>query len=203
MCSMPPPSPPSSDVLHILLSHDAWGTRLILDLCRRVTREQFHQRFDIGPGSLHDTLTHMISAMRRWTDRLAGRTPRPMLQSVPQLPHVASESKDRTVEELRELHDEAVRDLASVVTAMLAKRPSEWLAETVTLDWPGENGVTKRYTFTKAAVLVHVCTHGMHHRAQCLNMLRRLNVPGVSDKLPDPSAVDWQAETELPPEVLS
>ena len=30
--------------------------------CRQT---QFHRRFDIGPGSLHDTLTHVVGAMRR------------------------------------------------------------------------------------------------------------------------------------------
>jgi uncharacterized damage-inducible protein DinB len=39
---------------------------------------------------------------------------------------------------------------------------------------------------------VHVTTHGMHHRAQCLNVLRRLEVPGVSDRLPDLDALEWQ-----------
>ena len=61
----------------------------------------------------------------------------------------------------------------------------------------------RTYTFTRGVTLVHVCTHGTHHRAQCINMLRHLNVPGVSDKLPDPSTVDWQAATELPPVLAS
>ena len=73
----------------------------------------------------------------------------------------------------------------------------------VVSDWPGDDGVTKRYTFTRGTVLVHLCTHGTHHRAQCLNMLRHLNVPRLSDKLPDPSAVDWQAETESPPVAIA
>jgi uncharacterized damage-inducible protein DinB len=103
---------------------------------------------------------------------------------------------------LLSLLDEAERDLRTVA-AGLREKGGAGLADTVTLDWPGDDGVTKRYTFSKAAVLVHVCTHGMHHRAQCLNMLRRLNIPGMSDKLPDPSAVDWQAETEAAPVIIS
>ena len=45
-------------------------------------------------------------------------------------------------------------------------------------------------------------THGYHHRAQVLNMLRHLNLPGVSDKLPEPSAVDWQGAVESPPVIV-
>lgn len=64
---------PSSDILDILLAHDTWGTRKLLELCRPLSREQFHRRFEIGLGSLHETLTHIISTMRRWSDRLENR----------------------------------------------------------------------------------------------------------------------------------
>ena len=40
---------------------------------------------------------------------------------------------------------------------------------------------------TRSAALLHVLTHGMHHRAQCLNMLRQL---GVSP-LPLSAVVEW------------
>lgn len=188
----------TADPLEILLAHDAWATRELLNRCRTLTREQFHREFPIGPGSLHLTLTHIISVMRRWTDRLAERPPRPMLHVHREFPHLSGEAKDRTPEELILLHDEATTELAAVA--------GEWrrrgLGTTIRLDWPGKDGKTKRYTFTRGAVLVHVCTHGMHHRAQCANMLRHLGVPGLSDALPDWSAVDWQAETESPPHVV-
>ncbi|MEC9374097.1 MAG: DinB family protein, partial [Planctomycetota bacterium] len=40
----------------------------------------------------------------------------------------------------------------------------------------------KEEHYTRAAILTHVTTHGMHHRAQIVNMLRHLGVeaPGVS-----------------------
>jgi uncharacterized damage-inducible protein DinB len=40
---------------------------------------------------------------------------------------------------------------------------------------------------TRGAVLAQVVTHGMHHRAQCLNMLRQLGVT----PLPASSVVEW------------
>src|SRR5204863_251817 len=40
---------------------------------------------------------------------------------------------------------------------------------------------------TRGAVLAQVTTHGMHHRAQCLNMLRRLGV----NPLPPSSVAEW------------
>ena len=43
-------------------------------------------------------------------------------------------------------------------------------------------------------MLVHVTTHGTHHRGQCLNMLRRLGIPGVSDRLPDIDVLDRELD---------
>jgi uncharacterized damage-inducible protein DinB len=184
----------TTDPIDIMLRHDAWATRTLLGACGKISREQFHQKFPIGLGSLHENLTHIISATRRWTDRLAGRTPRPMLHALPQYPHLSGEAIDRTPAELLALLDEAERDLAATVQQSRAAH----FAGTVSLEWPAQDGKKKRYTFTHGAVVVHICTHAMHHRAQCLNMLRQLNVPGVSDKLPDPSVTDWVAEVETP-----
>jgi uncharacterized damage-inducible protein DinB len=54
----------------------------------------------------------------------------------------------------------------------------------------------KTHRFTLGAALVHVTTHGMHHRAQCLNMLRHLSAPGISDRLPEIDPLDWQLQAE-------
>jgi|ERR1051326_1862984 uncharacterized damage-inducible protein DinB len=178
-----------------MLAHDAWATRRMLDMCRALSNDQFHQKFDIGLGSLHDNLTHIIGAMRRWTDRLAGRPPRPMLAAPKEFAHLAGERVDRAPDQLIALLNEAAADLAAVAEQCR----QTGLDKTLVLDWPGKDGRKKRYTFTRAAALVHICTHSMHHRAQCTNMLKQLKVPGLSERLPDLSAVDWQAETELPP----
>lgn len=45
------------------------------------------------------------------------------------------------------------------------------------------------FTFSRAAAIVHVLTHGVHHRAQCLNMLRRLGRPLTGVDL-DP--IEWE-----------
>ncbi len=43
------------------------------------------------------------------------------------------------------------------------------------------------YTFTAGGILTHVTTHSMHHRAQCLNMLRHLGIK----QLPMSSVMEW------------
>ncbi|MGD0540493.1 MAG: DinB family protein [Tepidisphaeraceae bacterium] len=153
-----------SDPLDILLAHDRWATGQILSACETLTPEQFHRRFDIGPGSLHDAATHILAAMRIWGDLLAGREERPRL-----------EGTTRTLAELRKLLDEIAADLAISARA----HP---LDQTVSRIREG-----KIHTYTRGAVLAHVTTHGMHHRAQCLNMLRHLGVK----PLPPVSVAEW------------
>jgi uncharacterized damage-inducible protein DinB len=158
---------PSPDPLSILLSHDRWATGQMLDACATLTEEQFHRRFEIGPGSLHDTLRHVIAAIRVVGDTLAGVEPRPRLET---------DGQRRTPAQLRALLDESYPPFA----AEARRRPLE---ETVTR----RTAIGREITMTRAAAFAHVTTHGMHHRAQCLNMLRQLGVT----PLPPSSVVEW------------
>ena len=164
------------DALDILLKHDAWATRQVLEACTRLPSEQWHRRFDIGPGSLHDTLTHIVGAMHRWADRLEG-PPHPIRPSI-------EDSTQRTPAELLVLL--AAAEIELVASAARARVRGLETALDVTL------GGTS-FRFTLGAMLVHVTTHGVHHRAQCLNMLRRLEVAGISDNLPELDVLEWQA----------
>jgi uncharacterized damage-inducible protein DinB len=172
----------SADPLDLLLGHDAWGTGEVLRACAGLSEEQWHRRFDIGPGSLHDTLTHIVGAMLRWADRIDGppRALRPTIEN----------GTRRTPAEIRTLLEGAAADLA----ASAARARQRGLGTQVDITLGGTP-----YRFTLGAMLVHVTTHGMHHRAQCLNMLRRLAVPGVSDQLPDLDALEWQLKAGVAP----
>jgi caffeoyl-CoA O-methyltransferase len=167
----------AADPLDILLRHDAWATREVLRACAALTEEQWHRRFEIGPGSLHDTLTHVIGAMLRWADRIDG-------PPTPLRPSIEGEAR-RTPAELLAILEPAAAGLAA--SAERARARGLGTAFDVTLA-----GQTHRSTL--GAALVHVTTHGMHHRAQCLNMLRHLGVPGVSDRLPEIDPLDWQMQ---------
>jgi caffeoyl-CoA O-methyltransferase len=169
----------ASDPLDILLRHDAWATREVLRACSRLTDEQWHRRFEIGPGSLHDALTHVVGAMLRWADRIDG----PPTELRPSIEGVAR----RTPAELLALLEAAESGLAA--SADRARARGLGTEFDVTL-------AGKTHRFTLGAALVHVTTHGMHHRAQCLNMLRHLSAPGISDRLPEIDPLDWQLQAE-------
>ena len=157
---------PVSNPVEILLIHDRWATKNILGACEKISADQFHQRFEMGPGSLHATLIHVIGAMRGWSDLLASR---------PQRPRPDQDGTQLTPGELVKLFDESADDFSHLVH-------SHPLDEIVSRE---RNG--KLYSFTRGAVLTHVTTHGMHHRAQCLNMLRQLGVT----PLPPSSVMEW------------
>ena len=163
---------PTSNPIEILLAQNRWAMRNLINVCATLPSDELHRRFEMGPGSLHDTITHMLAAMRGWGDMLAGREQRARL-----------EGEKRTPKELLELLDEISDDLEASARA----HPTD---ELVT----GSRG-GKSYTFTRGGVLTHVTTHGMHHRAQCLNMLRQLGV----DPLPPSAVVEWMLTVDAAP----
>lgn len=172
--------PPPADPLELLLGHNAWALRQLLTLCQGLTPEQWHQPFPMGPGSLHNTFVHMVAAMRYWADRIIG-PPRPVR---PFLDHTPA----RPVAEVALLLDDAVADLQLAASSARARG----LDTVVPLTLGGVD-----YRFTLAAMLVHVTTHGMHHRAQVLNMLRQLALPQLAGSLPDLDVLEYQ-HTSLP-----
>jgi uncharacterized damage-inducible protein DinB len=158
---------PSSDFLEILLAHDRWATGQLLEFCEDLSDEQFHQRFEMGVGSLHDSVTHILGAMRTWTDSLAEREGGQRLEE---------NGQKHKPKELAALLD-------SVADALAAEARRKPVSDTISRRL--RSG--KTFAFTRAAVLTHVATHSMHHRAQCLNMLRQLGVK----PLPPSSVTEW------------
>lgn len=181
----PTASPPrSGDPLDLLLGHNAWATRELLHRCQTLTTEQWHQPFPMGPGSLHNTFTHIVAAMRYWADRISGslRPVRPFLDH----------TTPRTVAEVALLLEDAVADLELAATSARTRGLDTEVHLTL-------GGVA--YRFTLSAMLVHVTTHGMHHRAQCLNLLRHLDVAGISDHLPDIDVLEFHHRDQQQPTV--
>jgi uncharacterized damage-inducible protein DinB len=164
---------PTSNPLDILLDHDKWATQQILLACQKLTAEQFSQKFEIGPGSLQSTTTHMIGAMNTWTDTLLEK---------PLRPRVDHGNVAHSPAELLKLFNAAADEFHAVAR----KHPLDELVK--------RTREGKEYPFTRGAVVTHATTHGMHHRAQCLNMLKRL---GVSP-LPPSSVVEWSRIVDFP-----
>lgn len=154
------PAQPSA----VLIAHDRWATNQLLIACQPLTHERLHQPFAMGAGSLHNNLAHIVGALRRWTDTLDQKELRPRI-----------DEQTHSVPELQRLHDEASPQFERAVLA----EPFDAVRT------PTRDGVT--YRFTVAEIFTHVMTHSVHHRAQCLNMLRQLGV----EPLPTSSVLEW------------
>jgi len=164
---------PTSNPLEIQLEHDRWATRQILLACEKLTTDQFARKFEIGSGSLQTTITHVLAAMNTWTDTLAERPPRPRIDQG---------GVGRSPAQLLQMLDESTTEFMAIAK----NRPLDQIVKRARAG--------KEYSFTRGAVITHVTTHGMHHRAQCLNMLRHL---GVSP-LPPSSVAEWARMVDFP-----
>ncbi len=153
-----------SDPHAVLLAHDRWSNEQLYNACEALSDEQFNQPFEMGTGSLHNNLVHNLGAMRGWTDVLDEVESRPRL-----------EEKRYTLDEIRKLHDPIADDFERAAI----RRPFDTV---ITRERAGNT-----YTFTVGGILTHVTTHSMHHRAQCLNMLRQLGIK----QLPMSSVMEW------------
>ena len=162
-----------SDPVTILLDASVWATGLIIEHCTPLSHEKFHQSFEMGPGSLHNTITHSVGAIRSWTDSLRGGERRAWL----------GDEGPFTPDQLSDL-------LTSCESEFRADALSGPLDEPITISRK-DGGVL---TLNRAAIITHVGTHTMYHVAQCQNMLRHVGV----DPLPASSVVQWAITVDDP-----
>jgi uncharacterized damage-inducible protein DinB len=167
----------TSDPLDILLAHFRWANRVLLDACRPLTREQFHQPFDIGPGSLHDTMAHVIRCVEGWTARAKGG------------PWTTQTGDDLSIDELIEKSNAAADAVAEFVDHL---READGLARVHENTFHPKDAPPVTVRFTNGAAITHCLVHGQYHRAQAVNMLRRLGV----DPLPDVDVMEWHHVVE-------
>jgi uncharacterized damage-inducible protein DinB len=160
------------DLRLIPFRHNAWATRALLDACRPLAHEQFHSHFEIGCGTLHDTFVHIIGAMDRWAERIGDMPLSPSPEG----------TKKFNIDELSAMLDRAASKLESVAQRMIDENRLDDMME-----FPAGEGQPP-YRFHRSTAMVHVTTHGMHHRAQIFNMLRQLGHKQTIDGDP----VEWE-----------
>jgi uncharacterized damage-inducible protein DinB len=159
------------DLLDRLLGHDAWTTRQLLIRCRELDPVDLHQHFDVGHESVYETLVHVISNVRTWTDLMTG-TP---------IDRAASDWADLSLDELIARHDTSYEDFATLARQIRDENrfDDRWID---TLDDPP---TAKTY----GGAIAHVITHNMQHRGELLHLLYRL---GLRDLL-EGDVLSWEA----------
>jgi uncharacterized damage-inducible protein DinB len=158
-------------VLERLLRHDAWTTRSLLVLSGGLSDAELDREFDIGHRTLRRTFVHIIRNMECWCDLMTGRPQRWSACEVP-----PRESVPALTDRLDVVADELLQLGKRVATE---NREEDFFVDY--LDQPPRRKPL-------GAGLVHIATHGMHHRAQCLYIMRQL---GVKDLI-EGDALSWE-----------
>ncbi len=155
------------DPLERLLGHDHWATTQLLELSQGLTDAQLDQPFDIGHGSLRETLNHLIFVVDFWTGWMAGQ------------PVTWEREVQRSVSDLIERHQ---RFYATFATFARRVHDEQRLEDTF-VDHFGSQ-------MTFGGAVLHVILHNAEHRSEAVHILGRLGVP-------DPPEVDhglWDFE---------
>ena len=148
-----------------LYAHHDWARDKLMALARELDDEALDRPFEMGPGSLRATLRHLYGAERIWFERWQGA-------EQPQF------SRSRTIVAMDDLW-QAFRKLAAARNEYI---DGQDLTRPIT--YTDQDGRTR--TNRLGDLMLHVCNHGVHHRAQALNMLRHLDA-----ELPRLDYVDW------------
>ncbi|HEX3355473.1 MAG TPA: DinB family protein [Tepidisphaeraceae bacterium] len=148
--------------LERLLRHDAWTTRQLLTIACTLMDADLDREFDIGHRSLRRTLVHIIANMECWYDLMSGRPQRPGGAGAQNTIAGLTDRLDRVGAELLELGRRVETE----------NRADETFADY--LDLPPRQKAL-------GAGLAHIITHSMHHRAQCLHLMRRLGMENLME----------------------
>lgn len=148
-----------------------WARDRVLAVAGGLDDAALDRPFQMGMGSLRATLTHVCDAERWWLENWTRGMP-DRFETMPGTTPV-----------------EAIRDAACEVSearfAYLAGSSGGDLRRAVyARPRPGVD-----LTFVLGDTMLQLCGHGTHHRAQALNMLRRLGA-----EVPPLDSIDWVAK---------
>ncbi len=166
-----------------LMAHNDWARDKVCELAQPLPNAALDKTFEIGPGTLRKTLHHLWAAERIWLDRWRQKPSPKLAEMDPQ------QSIDSIWQSLRDTAHERDEFLTSLGAGGEQRR----------IAYANLKG--ERFEFPLGDLMLHVYTHGVHHRAQASNMLRTLGspVPGLDYlfmRVEYPTAVNDAASIE-------
>ncbi|MFN0136942.1 MAG: DinB family protein [Phycisphaerae bacterium] len=170
------------DTFRDLFAHNDWAWARLSTLCTGLSDEQLDRPFEMGEGSLRETINHLWSAERVWLDRWKRSA----------TPRYRGSSAGVTVQQLVEENRELAAERAAFLDGLTDESLDQVIHYTNTKGTPNE--------FALRDMMLHVTNHGVHHRAQAVNMLRH-----VGAEVPKPGLdyifyrLDLQAAGSGPP----
>ena len=156
-----------SDVVQLVrfqIAHSVWALGELIRHAQALPGGAVDQNLGIGPGSLRENLVHTLEAMVYFGENFAGREFDPARYA-----DVERCSKpERGMDGPRELLDIAAARLREGMVGACENGVPEKVL------WPNAEGGW----LPGATAIAQVFDHSTLHRAQCVNMLKRLGVDG-------------------------
>ena len=164
------------DLLKRLHQHRAWVNGNLLSAAAQLSEEQLRSPFQIGQGSIWNSLTHLYAAEYVWLEALLGNEASLAPGDVPgKLP--GNQLGEGGITDLNDLRQKWSA-LELRWQNYLASLTPESLEEVV---YRKSASTGQRFGTRRADVLLHVCTHAHYTAAQVVNMLRQSGV----ERLPE------------------
>lgn len=139
-----------------LFRYNDWARDRLIESCTSLSDAQLDRVFEMGLGTIRETLNHICAAERVWLDRWIGH-PAPRFRV--QADRIAI---GPLAEEWRQIAAERDQFLQSFKDHELQR----------VLVYRNRSG--QEFRNPLGGLMLHVSTHGTHHRAQILNMLRHV-----------------------------
>jgi uncharacterized damage-inducible protein DinB len=152
-------------IIDDLYRYNSWANERVVALCDGLTDGQLDEPREMGLGSLRKTVFHILTAEEIWLERWTAVPWRLFPIDAGGLP-------------MREMGERLER-VASERQALLEReRSAGWQR---ICEYKDSKGTTYRNRLD--GLLLHVANHGIYHRAQALNFLKRVGrtVPGGLD----------------------
>ena len=165
----------ADDLIRRLHQHRLWANARLRQAATTLTDDQLRQRFNIGRGSLFDTLTHLYAAEFIWLEALLGK-PNPPAPNT-----IRFDSLEGLFVAWNALDRRWQRFLNELTETRLDLPVHKTSTSGPTAGQPA--------TTTAADALLHVATHAQYTTAQAVNILRQLGVP--TDRLPDTQLITF------------
>lgn len=139
-----------------ILSYSDWANEQLHRAAGGLADDKLDQPFDMGVGSLRKTLIHIFAGESVWLQRWQGKVEVPWPNEEEKLSVATITERSKATSRQREDFVKTISD------AQLAKQ----------VTYRDSKG--SLFTATLGDMMLQMCLHSHYHRAQAVNMLRRL-----------------------------
>ena len=164
------------DLLQRLHQHRAWVNGNLLTAAAALSDEQLRSPYQIGQGSIWNSLTHLYAAEFVWLETLLGNedslVPGDVAGKLPG--NQQGEGGITGLDDLRQKWSALDQRWTNYLASLTPESPEDVVHRK-------SSTTGQRFGTRRADVLLHVCTHAHYTAAQVINMLRQAGV----DKLPE------------------